>query len=120
MYAFESIYNIIRMYTLHVYVLSPLSLVRLFVTPQTISCQAPLSMGILQARILERVTMTSFWGSSWPRDPTCVSYISCMGRWVLLPLTLPEKPCITIIFISYSSIKLKKNCKHNAIAVTFC
>ena len=32
-----------------------LSHVRLFSTPWTIACQAPLSMGILQARILEWV-----------------------------------------------------------------
>ena len=34
-------------------VLSHVSRVQLFVTPRTIVCQAPLSMGILQARILE-------------------------------------------------------------------
>ena len=40
--------------------------------------------GILQARILERVAMpSSSWGSSPPRDWTCVSYVSCTGRWVL-------------------------------------
>ena len=39
--------------------------------------------GILQARILERVAMLSSRGSSWPRDQTCVSYISCIGRQVL-------------------------------------
>ena len=38
---------------------------------------------ILQARILEWVTMLSSRGSSRPRDRTCVSYISCIGRWVL-------------------------------------
>ena len=39
--------------------------------------------GILQARILEWVAMPSSRGSSWPRDRTWVSYISCIGRWVL-------------------------------------
>ena len=34
-----------------------LSRVRLFVTPWTVALQAPLSMGILQARILEWVAM---------------------------------------------------------------
>ena len=38
------------------------------VTSCTIACQAPLSMGILQARILEWVTMPSSKGSSQPRD----------------------------------------------------
>ena len=44
-----------------------------FVTPWTISPQAPLSMGILQARILEWVAMPSTRGSSQPRDQTQVS-----------------------------------------------
>ena len=39
--------------------------------------------GILQARILEWVAMPFSRGSSWPRDRTCVSYISCIGRHIL-------------------------------------
>ena len=39
--------------------------------------------GILQARILEWVAMPSCRGSSQPRDGTPVSYVSCIGRWVL-------------------------------------
>ena len=39
--------------------------------------------GILQARILEWVVMPSFRGSSWPREQTHVSYVSCIGRRVL-------------------------------------
>ena len=39
-------------------------------------------MGILQARILEWVAMPFSRGSSWPRDQTRVSYVSCLGRWV--------------------------------------
>ena len=38
--------------------------------------------GILQARILEWVAISSSRGSSGPRDGTCVSYVSCTGRWV--------------------------------------
>ena len=38
------------------------------VTPWTVALQAPLSMGILQARILKRVAMPSSKGSSQPRD----------------------------------------------------
>ena len=45
-----------------------LSPFRLFVTPLGCAPQAPLSMGILQARILERVAMLSSRGSSQPRD----------------------------------------------------
>ena len=39
--------------------------------------------GILQARILEWVAMPSSRRSSWPRDWTCVSRVSCIGRRVL-------------------------------------
>ena len=39
--------------------------------------------GILQARILEWVAMPSSRGSSQLRDQTYVSYVSCIGRWVL-------------------------------------
>ena len=39
------------------------SCVQLYVTPWTVTCQAPLSMG-LQARILERVAISFSRGSS--------------------------------------------------------
>ena len=42
----------------------------LTVTPWTIVCQAPLSMGILKASILEWVAMPTFKGSSQSRDRT--------------------------------------------------
>ena len=48
-------------------------------------CNPPGSsmQGILQARTLEWVAMPSSTGSSRPRDRTCISYVSCTGRWVL-------------------------------------
>ena len=48
--------------------------------------------GILQARILEWVAMPSSRGSSRPWDQTLGSYVSGIGRQVLLPLVPPEKP----------------------------
>ena len=66
----------------HVCVLSCFSCVRLC---DTVDC-SPLGSsvyGILQARILEWVAMVSSRGSSQPRDESYVSYISCIGRWVL-------------------------------------
>ena len=39
--------------------------------------------GILWARILEWVAIPFSRGSSQPRDQTCVSYVSCTGRWIL-------------------------------------
>ena len=58
---------------------SSLSLIRLFVTLWTVACQAPLSMGILQARVLQWVIMPSSMESSQPRDRTQVSHIA--GRF---------------------------------------
>ena len=40
-----------------------LSRVRLFTTPGTVACQAPLSLGILQARILEWVAIALLQGN---------------------------------------------------------
>ena len=57
-------------------VLKLLSRVWLFATPWTVAHQALLSMGILQARILEWVAMHSSRGSSQPRDGTHVSWIA--------------------------------------------
>ena len=54
-----------------------------FATPWTAACQAPLFMGILQARILKCVTMPFSRGSSRPRDRTHISYFSCTGRLIL-------------------------------------
>ena len=45
-------------------------------TPWTVARQAPLSMGILQARGLEWIVMPSSRGSSQPRDGTQVSRIA--------------------------------------------
>ena len=53
--------------------------VQLFATPWSVACQASLSMGILQARILEWVAMPSSRGSSQPRDQIQVSHIA--GRF---------------------------------------
>ena len=48
-------------------------------TPRSVARQAPLSMGILQARILEWVVLPSSRGSSWPRGWTQVFLIT--GRF---------------------------------------
>ena len=53
--------------------------VQLFATPWTVARQAPLSMGILQTRILEWVAMSASRGSFQPRDRTRVSCIT--GRF---------------------------------------
>ena len=66
-----------------------LSCVWLFATPWTVTRQAPLSMEILQARILEWVAMSSSRGSSQPRDRTQLSHIA--GRF-FYHLCHPGKP----------------------------
>ena len=48
--------------------------------------------GILQARIMEWVAIPSSRGSSPPRDPICISCVSCIGRWIFLPLPHLESP----------------------------
>ena len=56
-----------------------LSHVRLFATLWTVACQAPLSMGILQAGLLEQVAFPFSRGSSPPRNQTGNSCIA--GRF---------------------------------------
>ena len=64
-----------------------LSCVWLFATPWTVTCQAPLSVGILQARILEWVAISSPRRSSLPRDWTHVSCGSFVYRQILYHLS---------------------------------
>ena len=52
------------------------SSIRAWRMPWTIACQAPLSKGILQPRILEWVAMPSSRGSSQPKDRTQVAHIA--------------------------------------------
>ena len=58
------------------------------VTPWTAAHQAPLFIGILQARILEQVEMPSSRGSYQPRDQTKVSALQVDS----LPSEPPGKP----------------------------
>ena len=52
-----------------------------FVTPWTVACQAPLSMGIFQARMLEWLPFPPPGELPRPgRDGTHVSRVSCIGR----------------------------------------
>ena len=55
--------------------------------------------GILQARILEWVVMPSSRGSSWPRDRTCVSHVSCIGRQVLYYWATWEAPWLLSLIL---------------------
>ena len=61
-------------------------------------CSLPASSvhGILQAWILVWVAISSCKVSSQPRDGNFVSYISCIGRWVLYHKPQPGKPLLTL------------------------
>ena len=59
-----------------------------FVNLWTVACQAPLSMGILQARILECVAISFSRGSLKARDQTQVSQLQVDS----LPSEPPGKP----------------------------
>ena len=63
-------------------------------------CSSPGSPvhGILQARILKWLVLPSSRGSSWHRDQTRVSCISCIGRQILLPLCNLGSPKTMEIF----------------------
>ena len=67
--------------------------VHLFVTAWII-CSLPGSSihGIFQARILEWIAISCSRGSSWFRDRTSVSCISCIGSHVLYHCTTWEAP----------------------------
>ena len=58
-----------------------------------LNCSPPVSSvhGILQARILEWVAIPFSRGSSQPRDRTCISKVSCVGRQALLLRAAPGK-----------------------------
>ena len=82
--------------------------VRIFVTPWNAAHQAPLSMGILQSRILEWIAIPFSRGSSQPRDWTHISYVFCIyglrknaRKWTLgtFPLCFSTQlcPCSYII-----------------------
>ena len=97
--------------------LSVLSHDWLFVTPWTVVWQAPLSIGILQARILEWVAISFSRGSSWPRDWTCSPGTSCIGRWILYYWATWEVTREAPIYTVYSYIK-KESHTHTHTADT--
>ena len=81
-------------YKSHVLCLVAQSHVWLFVTTWTAARQAPLFMGIRQARILEWTAMPSSRGSSKPRDRTQVSRIT--GRFFTTWAPRLLQSCLTL------------------------
>ena len=77
----------------------------------TTAHQAPLSMGILQARTLEWVAMTSSRGSSQPRNQTKVSliagylYLQDLQCRILYHLSHQRSPCCCITSVMSDSVR---------------
>ena len=68
--------------------------------------QAPLH-GIFPARILEWVAISSSRESSWPRDQTYISYVSCIGRQAnSLPLCHMGSPILDYIISQIKSLPI--------------
>ena len=82
--------------------LSLFSHVWLCATLWTAARQAPLSMGILQARILEWVALLSSRRFSWPRNWT---WVSCIAGGFFTPEP-PERPQLNKISLYVSSTSL--------------
>ena len=61
--------------------------------------------GILQARTLVWTSMTSTRESSRPRDQIHISYVSCIGRWVLYHWATREALCKVSNFTNDSTCK---------------
>ena len=63
--------------------------------------------GIPQVRILEWVVISFSMGSSWPRDQTCVSYITAGGFFTTEPTSkaILFQDCWEVPAIFYSSFK---------------
>ena len=62
-------------------VLNRFSWVQLFETLWTIACQAPPSIGFSRQEYWSGLPSSSRF--SWPRDRTCVFWVSCIGRRIL-------------------------------------
>ena len=57
--------------------------------------------GILQARILEWVAISSYRGSAPPRDQTHISYVSCTGKQILYHQATWEAQFLLLIHVDY-------------------
>ena len=74
---FKASSNIIRLFCMH----AQLGLILCY--PLDCRCPGSSVHGIIPGRMLEWVAISSSRGSSGPRDWTCVSCSSCIGRWIL-------------------------------------
>ena len=85
-----------------------LSRIWLFVTPMDWSAPGSSVHRIFQARTMELVVISYSKGSSWPRDRTCISCISCICRKVLYLCTTWEARTSHELFLTpWWSLKRK-------------
>ena len=86
---------------------SPISPVQLFCDPMTVAHQAPVQgfsvHGIFQARVLERVAISSSRGPSQPRNRTQASYVSCIGGQILSHCATLEALSDLLIPVDFAS-----------------
>ena len=57
--------------------------------------------GIFQAGILERVAISFFRGSSWPRNWTCVSCVFCIAGRFFICWAIGEALCVCVCIYIY-------------------
>ena len=100
-------------YTVLIFIISMLScsvMSQFLVTPWTAAHQTPLSMGILQARILKWVAMPPSRGSSQPRNQSQVSHITggFFTIWATREAHLSSGCLIVSVLVLYYCHK--KNC----------
>ena len=70
------------------------SYVQPFVMPWTVAPLGSSIHGIFQANMLKQVAISFSRESSWSRDQTCISWVSCVGKWIFLSLCHLESPSI--------------------------
>ena len=80
--------------------------------------------GIFPARIMEWIAISSSRGSTWPKDWSCVSCISCIGRRILYPWATSEVLCrwcfsVNIIVFPFSlGILLSQSAQFSHLVVS--
>ena len=85
-----------------------LSLVWLFGEPMDYSPPGSSVPGISQARILEWVAISFSRESSWPRDQTQVSCISCVGRQILHHCATWEAPKTKYVYRILECLEVRR------------
>ena len=88
-----------------------------FATLWTVACHATVYSvhEILQARIVQWVTMPSSGGPSRPRGQACVSYISCTGRRVLASATWEAPRYVVDVIFLWEKMEWENRCTYLAV-----